>query len=134
MWGYTKHGDAHITVTPATDYPRASRSFQRIAGSGNEIARDVSKNQVGFGIIREIYSIVGSDSAISSQYPHTLRFFPREVKNIKNDRCFPQGLERSNPHENYPHMHESYIAELIASRGGADIQNCISSMHALNAP
>ena len=35
--GYTKHGDTHITVTPATDYPRASRSFQRIAGSGNEI-------------------------------------------------------------------------------------------------
>jgi hypothetical protein len=37
VWGYTKHGDAHITVTPATDYPRASRSFPRIAGSGNEI-------------------------------------------------------------------------------------------------
>ena len=35
---YTKHGDTHITVTPATDYPRASRSFPRIAGSGNEIA------------------------------------------------------------------------------------------------
>ena len=39
---------------PATDYPRASRSFPRIAGSGSEIGRDVSKNQVGFGIIREI--------------------------------------------------------------------------------
>ena len=38
MWGYTKHGDAHITVTPATDYPRAFVSFPRIAGSGNEIA------------------------------------------------------------------------------------------------
>ena len=37
VWGYTKHGDTHITVTPATDYPRASRSFPRIAGSGNEI-------------------------------------------------------------------------------------------------
>jgi hypothetical protein len=38
VWGYTKHGDTHITVTPATDYPRASRSFPRIEGSGNEIA------------------------------------------------------------------------------------------------
>jgi hypothetical protein len=37
VWGYTKHGDTHITVTPATYYPRASRSFPRIAGSGNEI-------------------------------------------------------------------------------------------------
>jgi endogenous inhibitor of DNA gyrase (YacG/DUF329 family) len=47
--------------------------------------------------------IDSSSSALSSQHPHTLRFFPREVKNIKHDRYFPQGLERSNPHENYPH-------------------------------
>ena len=83
MWGYTKQGDTHITVTgtnlvpracdpregtrgsgiircrkpgilakielhipfqrpirflPETDYPRASRSFPRIAGSGIEFA------------------------------------------------------------------------------------------------
>jgi hypothetical protein len=37
VWGYTKHGDTHITVPPATDYPRAFVSFPRIAGSGNEI-------------------------------------------------------------------------------------------------
>ena len=47
--------------------------------------------------------IDSNSSALSSQYPQTLRFFPREVKNIKHDIYFPQGLERSNPHENYPH-------------------------------
>ena len=30
---------------PATDYPRASRSFPRIAGSGNEIGSDFAKKQ-----------------------------------------------------------------------------------------
>ena len=30
---------------PATDYPRASRSFPRIAGSGNEIGSDFGKKQ-----------------------------------------------------------------------------------------
>jgi hypothetical protein len=43
VWGYTKHGDTHITVTPATDYPRAFVSFPRIAGSRNEIANHNAK-------------------------------------------------------------------------------------------
>jgi hypothetical protein len=47
--------------------------------------------------------IDSNSSALSSQHPQTLRFFPRVAKNIKHDRYFPQGLERSNPHENYPH-------------------------------
>ena len=42
VWGYTKHGDTHITVTPVTDYPRAFDSFPRIAGSGNEIVISIS--------------------------------------------------------------------------------------------
>jgi hypothetical protein len=51
--------------------------------------------------------IHSSSSALCWQHPQTLRFFPREVKNIKHDRYFPQGLERSNPHENYPHTRET---------------------------
>ena len=48
--------------------------------------------------------IDSNSSALSPQYPQTLRFFPREAtKNIKHDRYFPQGLERLNPHEKYPH-------------------------------
>jgi hypothetical protein len=49
----------------------------------------------------------------------TLRFFPREAKNIKHDRYFPQGLERSNPHENYIRTREQ-LAELTASRENAN--------------
>jgi hypothetical protein len=51
--GYTKHGDAHITVTPATDYPRASRSFSRprIAGSGNEIGKVETPHGLFLGAI-----------------------------------------------------------------------------------
>ena len=44
---------------------------------------------------------------LSSQHLQTLRLFPRKVKNIKHNRYFPQGLERSNPHENYPHTRET---------------------------
>jgi hypothetical protein len=44
------------------------------------------------------WPIDSSSSALSSQHPQTLRFFPREVKNIKHDRYFPQGLERSSCH------------------------------------
>jgi hypothetical protein len=40
-------------------------------------------------------TIDSNSSTLSSQYPQTLRFFPREAKNIKHDRYF-QGLERSN--------------------------------------
>jgi hypothetical protein len=60
--------------------------------------------------------IDSSSSALSSQHPQTLRFFPREVKNIKHDRYFPQGLERSNPHENYPHTRETCSASCHAKR------------------
>ena len=42
-----------------------------------------------------------------------MRFFPHKVKNIKHDRYFPQGLESSNPHENYPHTRAT-LAELAA--------------------
>jgi hypothetical protein len=59
---------------------------------------------------------------LSSQHPQTLRFFTRDVKNIKHHRHFPQGIERSNPHENYPHTRETIwekLAELAAvTRGG----------------
>ena len=34
------------------------------------------------------YDQSSSSSALSSQHPQTLRFFPREVKNIKHDRLF----------------------------------------------
>ena len=60
--------------------------------------------------------IHSSSSALSSQHPQTLRFFPREVKNIKHDRYFPQGLKRTNPHENYPHMREICLASCHAWR------------------
>jgi hypothetical protein len=60
--------------------------------------------------------IDSNNSALSSQHPQTLRFFPREVKNIKHDRYFPQGLERSNPHENYPHTRATCWANLLARR------------------
>jgi hypothetical protein len=52
--------------------------------------------------------IDSSSSAHSSQ--------PREVKNIKHDRYFPQGLERSNLHENYPHTRETCWACCHARR------------------
>ena len=51
--------------------------------------------------------IDSNSSALSSQHPQTPRFFPSEAKNIKHDKYFPQGLERSNPHENYPHTRET---------------------------
>jgi hypothetical protein len=60
--------------------------------------------------------IDSNSSAPSSQHPQTLRFFPREVKNIKHDRYFPQGLERSNPHVNYPHTRETCWASCHARR------------------
>ena len=52
--------------------------------------------------------IDSSSSAHSSQ--------PREVKNIKHDRYFPQGLERLNPHENYPYTRETCCASCHARR------------------
>jgi hypothetical protein len=56
-------------------------------------------------------------SALSSQHPQTLKwFFPGEVRNIKQDRYFPQGLERSNPYENYPHTRETCWASCHARR------------------
>jgi serine/threonine-protein kinase RIO1 len=61
--------------------------------------------------------IDSNSTALSSQHPQTLRFFPREVKNINHDRYFPQGLERLNPDENYIRTREQ-LAELTASRGG----------------
>jgi hypothetical protein len=51
--------------------------------------------------------INSNSSAPSSQHPQKQRFFPRKAKNIKHDRYFPQGLERSNPHENSPHTRET---------------------------
>ena len=51
MLGYTKHGDARITVTPATDYPRTSRSFSRIAGSGNEVGKVETPHGLFLGAI-----------------------------------------------------------------------------------
>jgi hypothetical protein len=60
--------------------------------------------------------IDSSSSALSSQHPQTLRFFPREVKNIRHDRYFSQDLERSNPHrKNYLHMRETCSASCHAS-------------------
>jgi hypothetical protein len=58
--------------------------------------------------------IDSNSSALSSQHPQTLRFFPREAKNIKHDRYFPQSLERSNPHENYPHTRATCWANRLA--------------------
>ena len=58
--------------------------------------------------------IDSSSSALSSQHPQTLRFFPREVKNFKYDRYFPQGLERSNHYENHPPTREKVIAREVS--------------------
>jgi hypothetical protein len=60
--------------------------------------------------------IDSNSSALSSQHPQTLRLFPREAKNIKPDIYFPQGLERSNPHENYPHTSATCWANRLARR------------------
>jgi hypothetical protein len=62
------------------------------------------------------WQIDSNSSALSSQYPQTLRCFPRKAKNIKHDRYFPQGLERSNPHENYPHTRATCWANRLARR------------------
>jgi hypothetical protein len=60
--------------------------------------------------------IDSSSPALSSQHPETLRLFPGEVKNIKHDRYFPQGLERSNPHKNCPHTRETCWASCHTRR------------------
>jgi hypothetical protein len=54
--------------------------------------------------------IDSSSSAPSSQ--QTSRFFPREVKNIKHDKYFPQGLERSRE----TIRTQEKLAELAATR------------------
>ena len=64
-------------------------------------------------------AIVNSNSsALYARNIHmqTLRCFPREVQNIKHDRYSPQGLERSNPRENYPHTRETWWASCHARR------------------
>jgi hypothetical protein len=64
--------------------------------------------------------INSSSSALSSQHPQTFIFFPRVMKNIKHDRyCFPHGLERLNPHENYPRTRERRAGVIAAMRGGS---------------
>jgi hypothetical protein len=55
-------------------------------------------------------------SSATSADVENLRLFPREVKNIKHNKYFPQGLERSNPHENYPHTRETCWASCHARR------------------
>jgi hypothetical protein len=60
--------------------------------------------------------IDSNSSALSLQHPQPLRFFPREAKNIKHDRYFPQGLERSYSHENYPHTRATCWASCLARR------------------
>jgi hypothetical protein len=62
--------------------------------------------------------IDSNSSALGSQHPQTLRFFPREVKNIKHDRYFPQGLEKSNPVLTKTVRTREKLAELAATRGG----------------
>jgi hypothetical protein len=71
--------------------------------------------------------IDSNSSAVSSQYPQTLRFFPREAKNIKHDRYFPQGLERSNPHENYARRLAQQVALVCGGLKvpkGVNVQYC----------
>jgi hypothetical protein len=48
--------------------------------------------------------------------PQTLRFFLREVKNIKHDRYFPQGFERLILTKTIRTREK--LAELTATRGG----------------
>ena len=53
-------------------------------------------------------------SALSWHHSQTLRFFPREVKNIKHDRYLPQ--EVKYPRENYPHARETWwLAQQLKS-------------------
>jgi hypothetical protein len=58
--------------------------------------------------------IDSSSSALSSQHPQTLRFFPREVKKSNTIDIF---LNASNPHETIIRTREKF-AELAATRGG----------------
>jgi hypothetical protein len=61
--------------------------------------------------------LIGSNSsALSSQHPQTLRLFPREVKNIKHDRYFPEGLEIFFLTKTIRTREK--LAELAATRGG----------------
>ena len=57
-----------------------------------------------------------NSSALSSQYPQTLRFFPREAKNIKHDRYFPQASRGQILTKTI--RTRELLAELTASRGG----------------
>jgi hypothetical protein len=57
------------------------------------------------------------DSSSSAFTPSAdVEIFPREVKNIKHDRYFPPGLERSNPHENYPDTRQTQQVALVCGR------------------
>jgi hypothetical protein len=71
--------------------------------------------------------------AFSSQHPQTLRFFPREAKNIEHDRYFPQGLERLNPHENYPHTRATCSANRLARRLAQQVALVCGGLHELSA-
>jgi hypothetical protein len=67
------------------------------------------------------HSLIDSSSSAALRLTTSAdaEIFSRELKNIKHDTYFPQGLEKSNPHENYlyPHVGEQ-LAELAATRGG----------------
>jgi hypothetical protein len=62
-----------IRFLPETDYPRASRSFQRIAGSGNEIACFTKISAILFRKLHVIYSYCTSQSLLAGGLHAVLR-------------------------------------------------------------
>jgi hypothetical protein len=61
--------------------------------------------------------IDSNSSALGSQHPQTLRFFPREVKNIKHDIFLNASIARSQILTKTVLTREK-LAELAATRGG----------------
>ena len=99
---------SRITNVSATMFPSLPRaSYLTGTRTAASLIRSFDFDQSEETMVSH-WLIDSSSSALSSQHPQTFRFFfPRQVKNINHDRSFPQGLERSNPHENYPHTRET---------------------------
>ena len=66
------------------------------------------------------------DWCISSKHPQTLRLFPREVKNIKHDRYFPQGLEsKLSAHES--NLLSQLPREAVSSASCSRVRQALAS-------
>jgi hypothetical protein len=61
--------------------------------------------------------LIDSNSSASSQHPQTLRFFPREVKNIKHDQDIFLKASRGQILTKTIRTREQHV-ELTAAQGG----------------